>query len=73
MNIKISSSDVAVDQEYFWQALHTCPANVKVQLLTQDGIALYGTYSKGWKTAFIAWAPLPKRPTWLITAPLNKD
>lgn len=54
---------VAVDQAYYWQRLETCPLGNKVQLLTEGGVAVYGTYSKG--GGFKAWAPLPNKPEWL--------
>ena len=50
---------VAVDPEYFWRPLDTCPRSVKVQLLGEGGVAVYGMYDghdKFWKY----WAPLPK-------------
>lgn len=55
---------VAVDQGYFWQPLHTCPLGSKVQLLTDAGVAVYGTYACG-REGYIAWAPLPNKPEWL--------
>lgn len=59
-NVRISSQGVAVDQEYFWNYdLTTCP-NAKVQLLSIDGLPIYGKLSE-FKPGFIqAWAPLPK-------------
>ena len=54
----------AVDQDYFWQPLETCPAGAKVQLLTDGGIAVYGQYSRG-QRGFKGWAPLPKKPEWM--------
>lgn len=50
---------VAVDPNYFWQPIATCPLNVKVQLLGKSGVALYSTYSSR-DTFFTHWAPLPK-------------
>lgn len=51
---------VAVDREYEWQPMSTCPRGVKVQLLGKGGVAIYGNYSKDpfWE----GWAPLPCRP-----------
>jgi hypothetical protein len=54
----------AVDQDYFWQPLSTCPLSAKVQLLTAGGVAVYGQYSKGQK-GYKGWAPLPKKPEWM--------
>jgi len=54
-----STGKVAVDHDYFWQPIATCPHNMKVQLLGQGGVAVYGTYAGG--TPFWThWAPLPK-------------
>lgn len=62
MNIKPSSDGVAaVDQDYYWQPMETCPVSLKVQLLSKYGCATYGTYN-GRDTFWIMWAPLPKRP-----------
>ena len=54
---------VAVDPDYFWRSIATCPRNVKVQLLGKGGVAVYGTYN-GANSFWVGWAPLPKnRPT----------
>lgn len=55
---------VAVDQGYFWRPLGTCPTGIKVQLLTDGGVAVYGLYSTR-SEGFVAWAPLPNVPKWL--------
>jgi hypothetical protein len=48
MTVKITSDKAAaVDQDYFWRPLHTCPLSAKVQLLTEGGVAVYGQYSPG--------------------------
>lgn len=52
---------VAVDHNYFWQPMETCPHSVKVQLLGKGGVAVYGVYN-GREDFWQAWAPLPKRP-----------
>lgn len=57
--IKINEG-VAVDHAYFWQPMQSCPTGVKVQLLNDSGVAVYGTWdgkSKFWQ----GWAPLPKK------------
>jgi len=51
----------AVDPNYFWQPMHTCPRGVKVQLLGGGGVAVYGQYN-GRDTFYTHWAPLPKKP-----------
>lgn len=53
------SGTVAVDHNYFWQPINTCPRGVKVQLLGKGGVALYGSYN-GKDTFYTHWAPLPK-------------
>lgn len=66
MTVKITSDKAAaVDQDYYWRPLDTCPLGAKVQLLTQGGIAVYGQYSRG-APGYLGWAPLPKRPEWMI-------
>lgn len=62
MTIEINSSKtVAVDREYYWQPIETCPGGVKVQLLGAGGVAVYGQYiaKDPWWTH---WAPLPAKP-----------
>lgn len=65
MTVKINNEGVAVDQAYFWRPMATCPSSVKVQLLTIGGVAVYGTAGPR-AIHYLAWAPLPKRPLWLI-------
>tara|TARA_R110002126_G_scaffold54971_7_gene148373 strand:+ start:1244 stop:1429 length:186 start_codon:yes stop_codon:yes gene_type:complete len=57
--IKINEG-IAVDHEYFWQSMQSCPAEVKVQLLNAGGVAVYGTWD-GKSNFWQAWAPLPKK------------
>ena len=52
---------VAVDPDYFWRPMKTCPVSVKVQLLGEGGVAIYGTHD-GKDPFWQGWAPLPKRP-----------
>lgn len=60
MTHRISSDGkVAVDYNYYWQPISTCPYSVKVQLLGRGGVAHYGTYF-GVDDFYVAWAPLPK-------------
>ena len=48
MTVKLTSDRAAaVDQDYFWQPLKTCPVSAKVQLLTSGGVAVYGQYVRG--------------------------
>lgn len=53
------SGTVAVDPDYYWRPMETCPRGVKVQLLGAGGVALYGQYN-GKDTFYKYWAPLPK-------------
>jgi hypothetical protein len=53
------SGKVAVDHDYFWQPIATCPRGAKVQLLGAGGVAMYGSYS-GKEKFYTHWAPLPK-------------
>jgi len=54
-----STGTAAVDHNYFWQPIATCPRGAKVQLLGKGGVALYGQYH-GKDTFYTHWAPLPK-------------
>jgi hypothetical protein len=54
-----STGTAAVDHNYFWQPISTCPRGAKVQLLGQGGVAMYGTDS-GKEKIYTHWAPLPK-------------
>ena len=59
MTIEINSANtVAVDREYYWQPMDTCPRGVKVQLLGAGGVAVYGQYH-GKDPWWTHWAPLP--------------
>jgi hypothetical protein len=49
---------VAIDRDYYWRPIATCPAGVKVQLLNPGGVAVYGKYN-GKERWFSHWAPLP--------------
>lgn len=54
-----SSNVAAVDREYFWQPIDTCPTGAKVQLINRSaGVAVYGQYKKK-DTWWTHWAPLP--------------
>lgn len=55
-----SDGQAAVDLDYYWQPMETCPKNTKVQLLTIGGIAIYGSWN-GRDPFYTDWAPLPKR------------
>lgn len=57
----ISDNVVAVDHNYEWQPMITCPRAVKVQLLNAGGVATYGQYD-GSDSFWQGWAPLPRRP-----------
>lgn len=76
MSVKTSADgSVAVDPDYFWQPMGTCPVGQKVQLLTVHGVAIYGNYSSHQARSYMAWAPLPRKPDWLkagLPQPLEK-
>lgn len=60
LNVTLDKSGtVAVDREYFWQPITTCPRGAKVQLLGRGGVAMYGAYH-GKEDFYTHWAPLPK-------------
>lgn len=58
MQIKLTH-EVAVDTQYYWQPMETCPLHVKVQLLGKGGVAVYGRWN-GRERFWIGWAPMPK-------------
>lgn len=51
---------VAVDPDYYWRPMATCPRSVKVQLLGGGGVAVYSSWD-GKDPFWQGWAPLPKR------------
>lgn len=59
MQVKVNPGEVAVDHSYFWQPMHACPLNVKVQLLGKGGVAVYGRWN-GKDRFWTHWAPMPK-------------
>lgn len=56
------SRTVAVSTTQYWEEMSTCPRGVKVQLLGDGGVAIYGMYD-GRNRFFTNWAPLPKKRT----------
>jgi hypothetical protein len=55
-----SDGTAAVDPNYFWQPIATCPIGRKVQLINKPmGCATYGVYDRK-STYWTHWAPLPK-------------
>lgn len=61
MTVHINNERVAVDQDYYWQPMSTCPLGSKVQLLNPGGVAVYGKVSNKDIHNYTGWAPLPKR------------
>lgn len=55
-----TEKSVAVAEGYYWQDMSTCPRGVKVQLLGEGGVAVYGIWD-GRSTFWQGWAPLPRR------------
>ena len=64
MTVRVNNDGVAVDQDYFWRPMESCPLSTKVQLLTLTGVAVYGAGSRN-NLSYLAWAPLPRVPDWL--------
>ena len=55
-----SSGKAAVDSNYYWLPIETCPTGVKVQLCCKKyGVAAYGIVGTK-ELYFDHWAPLPK-------------
>lgn len=61
MTVKDSSDGVAaVDTQYPWRSIESCPIGRKVQLINKKmGCATYGIYNRK-DTYWTHWAPLPK-------------
>ena len=55
-----TAKTAAVSTEQFWEPIESCPRAVKVQLLGQGGVAVYGMWD-GKATFWTHWAPLPRR------------
>lgn len=47
----------AVDANVSWLPMNTCPQKLKVQILTQHGVAIYGNSDL---VDAIAWRPIPR-------------
>lgn len=61
-----STHTAAVDPDYFWLPMSSCPVAKKVQLLTRGEVAVYGKITEADRTgpSYLGWAPLPKiRPS----------
>jgi len=52
---------VAVDHNYEYQFMDTCPKGAQVWLCTEYGVGIPGTWN-GKDPQFIGWAPKPKIP-----------
>ena len=66
MTVKLTSDGAAaVDQDYFWRRMESCPLGAKVLLLTDGGVAIFGNVGTQTRRNFKGWAPLPKRPNWM--------
>lgn len=64
MTYKISGDGTtAVDPDYFWQDIQSCPRGVSVWLLTKYGKAIDGQYTG--QTDIIGWCGKPKIPVWM--------
>lgn len=61
MRVDLDSSKVAaVDREYYWRPIQSCPLGVKVQLISSlNGVAVYGSYNGKHRSPWTHWAPLP--------------
>ena len=61
----VTGDRVAVDPDYHWRPMDTCPIGVKVQLLTKGGIATHGrlghTLGSSSPHEYQGWTPVPKK------------
>lgn len=58
--IKVNLDAVAVDHNYYWQPMSSCPRGADIQLLNVGGVAVRGKYDgkdKDWQ----GWAAFPKK------------
>ena len=65
MSTHISTQGVAVDADYFWRPMKSCPRSAKVQLLNKGGVAVYGSFTgtlDAKDPEWLGWCPLPKKP-----------
>lgn len=53
---------LAGETEWRDPVVDTPPLGTKLLLMNPSGIAVFGHYDHRW---CIAWAPLPKKPSWL--------
>lgn len=58
---------VAVDPNYYWRDMSSCPRRVKVHLLTKGGVAAHGSVTDESIGNYKGWTPLPKCPAILKT------
>lgn len=59
-NVRLSHDGAAaVDPDYYWRDMATCPRGVKVQLLNAGAVAIYAQFD-GSDPQWLGWAPLPK-------------
>lgn len=61
-----SDRSAVVDPDYFWRHMDSCPLGAKVMLLTDGGVAIFGNVGTNTRRDFLGWAPLPKKPGWML-------
>lgn len=61
--VRISKDgSTAIDPDYYWRDIDgDTPRGVKLQLLTEGGVAVYGQITGKGDDGFTRWAPLPKQ------------
>lgn len=59
MAVKITHGEAAVDQEYFYRDMDSCPVGCRVILLNPGNVATISVYSPK-DTYWRGWSPLPK-------------
>ena len=55
-----ATKTVAVSTDVYWLEMDSCPIGVKVALLGEGGVALFGIYRKG-DEGWQGWSPVPAR------------
>ena len=56
-----TAESIAVDRDYYFDPdMLGCPLGVKVQLLNEGNVAVYGTVSSTTRNLWNGWAPMPR-------------
>lgn len=59
MTVKVNPEAVAVDRDYYYRPMDTCPTGAKVLLLNKYGVAVIGQWN-GKDPQWQGWSPMPR-------------